>query len=139
MPGDADASLTVPMSALQRDAKAWQLARRAASVFAELQRSHSERPVLLTSSLCPLSHSREGKKRARQLYMYSCGPAELKGLDKNTGDQKLQVGINTESWRFKRDISVIKKNTRSGEMFLNAMQIKSFRGMELSRTLFGCA
>lgn len=139
MPGDADASLTVPMSALQRDAKAWQLARRAASVFAELQRSHSERLVLLTSSLCPLSHSREGEKRARQLYMYSCGPAGLKGLDKNTGDQKLQVGINTESWRFKRNISVIKKNTRSGEMFLNAMQIKSFRGMELSRTLFGCA
>lgn len=34
----------------------------------------------------------KGKKRARQLYMYSCGPAELKGLDKNTGDQKLQVG-----------------------------------------------
>lgn len=109
MPGDADASLTVPMSAMQRDAKAWQLARIAGSVFAELQSSHSERLVLLTSSLCPLSHSREGKKRARQLYMYSCGPAELKGLDKNTGDQKLQVGIHTESWRFKRNISVIKK------------------------------
>lgn len=48
--------------------------------------------------------------------MYSCGPAELKGLDKNTGNQKLQVGVNTESWRLKRNISVIKKNTK--ELFV---------------------
>lgn len=52
------------------------------------------------TDLLPLSslsqQRRKKKKRERQLHMYSCGPAELKGLDKNTGHQKLQVGVNTE-------------------------------------------
>lgn len=86
MPGDADASLTVPMSAMQRDAKAWQLARRAASVFAELQRSHSERLVLLTSSLCPpsvLSLTAEKGKKERDNCI--CIAVEISvSLKKNT-------------------------------------------------------
>lgn len=32
-------------------------------------------------------------------------PAELKVLDENAGDWKLQVGVNTQGWRFKKKTS----------------------------------